>query len=151
MKSADWIEFLGRSSEDKPLLAALTKAGIKKIPPIKPGRLDTRVELGDVMLIFSDGELYPDIVDGGDGISVLSSVILPIKNQKWGTYTGVLPLALDREDSQVKLRGRFGEPLAHDEDFRWDEWKVGEHVLRVEYTEDYKSLESFCLSLPEPA
>lgn len=150
MDSLQWIEHLGRSSEDKQLVAALTQVGVKKVPVIKKGEVDTRVQLADVMLIFSSGDLYPDLVDGGDGVSVLSGVLLPLRNRKWGEYKGPLPMGLDRADSRAKLKGRYGEPINEDEDFRWDEWKVGERALRAEYTEDFGALELVGVSLPEP-
>lgn len=151
MEGLNWIEFLGRSSEDADLRVALKEAHGKEPPILKKDRLSASVQLRDVALEFTDADIYPDFSRGGDGETILTSVIFPLKNLKWGEYKGPLFLSIERSDSRDKLRGRFGVPIATDEDSRWDEWIVGDRVLRAGYTEDFSALRSITRALPRPA
>jgi len=148
MDYKEWLNLFGRDSEDKKVKDALAKVGVKKIPPIKKDDTDTRVMLGDSMLIFSSPELFPSHEAGGDGSSILNALVLPLKGKKWGEYKRELPFQLDRADSQKKLRARLGEPIEHNEDFYWDQWKVDNLLLRVTYTEDLGSLTVVAVELP---
>jgi hypothetical protein len=148
MNSPKWIDLLGRSSEDEEVRAALAETKVKEVPPIKKDGLDVRFQLDDVMLVFSDPELFPDLAEGGEGTSVLSGVLLPLKGKKWGEFQGLLPLNLNRDDSRAKLRNRFGEPDSQHENFRWDQWRVGDRLLKVEYDKELTSLGYVMISLP---
>jgi hypothetical protein len=148
MDYKEWISLVGRDSEDNKVKAALAKVGLKKVPPLKKDEVRTNVQLQDLMLTFSAVDLFPSHDAGGDGSSVLSGVILPLKGYKWGEYKGELPFQLNRADSQKTLRGRFGAPVENDEDFYWDEWKIDRFLVRVTYTEDLGSLAAVSVKLP---
>jgi hypothetical protein len=150
MSYKEWAELLGRDSEDKEVLSLLMKRGVKRVPPIKKDRLDASVEFDDMMLKFATAELFPSRSDGGDGASLLATIVLPLKGQKWGEYKGEeLPFELSRKDSQKKLRKRFGKPSESDSDLRWDEWVIGGLRLRVKYIEDYNELATITFGLPD--
>ena len=140
MTLSPWIARLGESSENAQLLEALSKAGASGVPTIGKDSVSERVQLKDAMLIFSSASLYPKFAEGGDGTSVLSGVLLPIK-RKWGAYDGDLPYELKRDDSREKLRARFGAPVQSNATFRWDEWNLEDRQLRAEYTPDLAGLE----------
>jgi hypothetical protein len=151
MDYQDWMGLFGRDSEDAKLKDTLAKAGVSKVPPLKQGEVRTNVQLGDAMLMFSAGELFPSRNTGGDGSSLLSGVILPLEGYKWGKYAGALPFQLSRGDSQAAVRTRLGEPLESDEDFFWDEWMVDQFLVRVTYTENLGSLAAVSVKLPPEA
>jgi hypothetical protein len=151
MNYQEWLNLLGRDSEDTDVKVVLQKRGIKSVPPIKKDELDTRVQLDDAMLIFSTAELFPSRSSGGDGVSVLSGIILPLKGYEWGEYKGELPLKLQRTDSQKILRQRFGEPLQNNERFRWDEWEIDGLLTRVTYAKGDGLLSAISLKLPKEA
>lgn len=150
MESLNWLEFLGRSSEDAELRSALKDAGLKDTPVLKKDRLSTNIQLRDVMLTFTDADIFPDQSRGGDGETILTAVIFPLQNVKWGEYKGPLFLSIDRADSRDKLRAKFGVPIAQDEDFCWDEWVVGDRLLRATYIDDFSALESVLMEFPRP-
>jgi hypothetical protein len=147
MHFKEWLSLFGRDSEDASVKAALAKRGVTKVPPIKKDRLDTRVEFDDSMLIFTTATLFPGRNAGGDGSSLLTGLVLPLK-LKWGEYKGELPFQLNRTDSQKTLRDRFGEPAESDEDLNWDEWKIDGLLLHITYNEDYDALTSVTVQLP---
>lgn len=146
MPTSPWINHLGESSENPKLLAALEKLGVQQVPVIEKNSTTARIQMKTAMLIFSAGELFPELDEGGDGTSVLSGVLLPIK-RKWGDYEGDLPHELQRDDSRDKLRARLGEPVKSDDDFCWDEWRVDNRTLRVAYANDFARLASVGVEL----
>jgi hypothetical protein len=148
MEYKEWLNLFGRDSEDNKLKDALAKVGVKKVPTIKKDETETRVELADSMLIFASGAFYPSRDIGGDGSSLLSGLILPLKGYDWGEYKGELPFQLDRADSRKTLRARLGEPLEQNDRFRWDQWKVDNLMLRVTYAKDFESLTAVSIKLP---
>ena len=150
MDYKQWVDLFGRTTEDKEVLDALAKVGVKKPPVIPKDETDASVELKGVMLVFTDEALFPDLDDVGEGSGVLTEVVLRLHGPKANSYTGPLPFKLKRDDSQRTLRARFGDPVDEDEEFRWDEWEVGELLLHVIYAEDLGSLEIVIVRLPEP-
>ena len=140
MTLSPWITRLGQSSENPRLRAALAEVGATSVPTIKKNEISSKVHLKEAQLIFSSAELFPQYADAGDGSSVLSGVLLPIE-RKWGAYDGDLPYDLARYDSREKLRARFGDPVESDDDFYWDEWKVDDRRLRVEWDESFGRVE----------
>jgi hypothetical protein len=150
MSYKEWADLLGRDSEDKDVKALLAKRGVKRVPPIKKDRLDASVEFDDMMLKFATAELFPSRSEGGDGSSLLSSIVLPLQGKNWGEYKGKdLPLELNRTDSQKKLRKRFGKPQDSDSDLHWDEWVVDGFRLRVKYTGDNQEIAVITFGLPD--
>jgi len=148
MDYKQWVDLFGRTTEDEALQAALAAVGVDKPPVIPKDELRARVELNGIMLIFTDEALFPDLEEVGEGGGVLTRVVLFLKD---GSYTGSLPFDLNRDDTQEALRARFGDPIKEDEEFRWDEWKVDELLLRVKYTGDWAALQQVIVKLPSPS
>jgi hypothetical protein len=148
MEYKEWLSLFGRGSEDRKLKETLAKVGVKQVPPIKKDETDARIELADSMLIFASGELFPSRDVGGEGSSLLSGLVLPLKGYDWGEYKGELPFQLNRADSRKTLRARLGEPAEFNERFRWDEWKVENLLVRVTYAKDLESLTAVSVKLP---
>jgi hypothetical protein len=102
------------------------------------------------MLVFGLTELFPSHdTGGGDGSTLLSGIVLPLKGHKWGQYDGELPFQLDRANSRDQLQARFGKPIESDEDFYWEKWKVDNRILHVTFTDDYQTLTAVSIWLPD--
>ncbi len=149
MNYKNWLKLFGRDSEDKEVKALLAQRGVNDVPPIAKDHTNTRVQLDDSMLIFSAPDLFPSRSAGGDGSSILSGVVLPLKDKKWGEYKEELPFNLQRSDSQEHLRKRFGEPRDQNDRFHWDKWEIDGLSVTITYTKDRASLSSILVALPE--
>lgn len=147
MDYKQWVDLFGRTTEDEEVQRALAEAGVDKPPVIPRDELDVRVELDGIMLIFTDEALFPGLEDVGEGVGVLTGVVLFLED---GSYAGPLPFDLNLDDSRQALRARFGIPIEEDEEFRWDEWQVGEWLLHVDYASDFAALETVIIELPTP-
>lgn len=147
-----WMDLLGKSSADPAVKAELEKIGQTKKLKVDKDDTDVRIDIKDsgITLVFADPAfLYKAKKRSiGDEPPVLSEVLLILKRSKPPIYKGPLPFDLKREDSQLTLRGRFGKPIKHDDEFCWDRWMVGSLALTAEYTDDFKSISRVNVEIP---
>jgi len=139
-----WLALLGRSEKDPALLERLASLGITEVPRIPRSSTDARVDVGDdahATLNFGASELYAALAPDGRSVFAQISVRPP-------RYTGPLPFDLSQGDSRAQLRGRFGEPLATNVTFHWDEWKVGDRNLVVGFHDDDASVQYVVIKVP---
>lgn len=148
MNYLNFLELLGRTSDDATLVAALKERGITNIPPIPRDEMSVSVQLDACVLGFADPNVWLGRTDVDGDTSVFTAMSLALRNLRWGTYTGPLPFAIDPTSNQEQLRSRFGEPSDNDEDLCWDEWLLDGLQLRIAYTDDFSAIEAVTVRLP---
>jgi len=146
-----WTKFLGKTQDDPDLKAALSAAGVKKIPKLDDDETFVQIELKGqgLELILTDEASLKNLQDQdlGEGPLIVSGVLAKLgKSQGRDLYAGVLPSGITAAMSQGDMRKLLGTPTESDTDV--DIWKKDGLEVSVDYTKDGASLTALSLMLP---
>jgi hypothetical protein len=147
----DWKKLLGKSPLDAELAAALSAAGIKKIPKPKyrEGEFFVQLELrgkGLEIHFTEEAILEGREDDAGKGPLLLSGVLAKLgKAQGRDLYAGALPSGITRGMSRAEVVATLGEPTESDDGV--DIWKKRGDELTADYAKNGE-LSGFSVMLP---
>lgn len=150
MDYKQWVDLFGYTTNDRSLQEAIAKVGIKAIPQIEKDETDVREDIDGegITLVFIDATLL-DKKALVEEPAVLAGIIIFLQHPIMkDLYKGPLPFHLQKNDSQISLRKRFGNPSECNEDFRWDRWKIDNLILTVDYSKNLGSLSRVGVGLP---
>lgn len=138
-----WMNLLGRSEDDKSLKAALTAAGVKKIPKLKKEffRVFFDVKGEGLWLEMTDEAHFKKLTDQdvGEGPLILTEVGAYLdKSRSRHLYKGALPYKLAVGMTQADLRKTFGRPARSGDAPPFDIWLRDDLEITAGYTKDLK-------------
>ena len=148
-----WIKLLGKSQDDPNVKAALTAAGVKKIPKLDKDDFSVIFDLkGHGLWLEMTDEAYLKKLedqDIGEGPLILTSVEALLDHRKIrDLYKGTLPYKLVPGMTQDELRKLLGSPASIIDDIPADIWLREGLEVNVNYTKGL-ILERLSVSLPE--
>ena len=152
MSMGTWIELLGKSQDDPQVQAAITAAGVKKIPKRDTDDFSVIFELKGhhLWLEMTDEAYYKDLPDQdiGEGPLILTSVeaVLSHRKKKCG-YQGTLPLGIATGMTRDDVRHVLGRPSTVVDDGPADIWLRDGLKVDATYTEAL-NLQTLALTLP---
>lgn len=138
-----WIKLLGRTQDDPELKAALTAAGVKKVPKLPKDDYSVIFDLKGhgISLEMTDEAEAKDLDDQdiGEGPLILTGVdAYIVRRNSRDLYTGKLPYKIHATMTRADLRKLFGTPDESDEQVPYDSWLRDRLELIVGYTKDYQ-------------
>ncbi len=152
MDMETWIKLLGKSQDDPAVKAALTAAGVKKIPKLDKDGFRVFLDLKGhgLWLEMTDEAFLKKLKDQdiGEGPLILFCVEAILEHRKIrDLYKGHLPYKLVAGMSQDDLRKTLGPPTSIIDDIPADIWMRDGLEVNVNYTHGLK-LERLSVSLP---
>lgn len=149
----DWKRLFGKSQDDPAVKAALTAAGLKRIPKLEEDDTDVRCPLKGtgLELVMTDEAFLKDLSDQeiGEGPLIVSGVLAKCsKSHGRDLYLGKLPNGLSSDMSREDVRKVLGRPTSMDEDLFVDVWTGKQLEIVVRYTRSGESISTFALMLP---
>jgi hypothetical protein len=148
-----WKKLLAKSEDDATVKAALTAAGVKKIPKLDDDDTDVRFDLKGhgLWLLMTDEAFLKklDDQDIGEGPLVLSGVSAYLdQSVSRDVYKDPLPYKVAPGMSQTEVRKLLGRRSSVPDDPQVDVWSRDRLKIIARYTRDLKLITSFGLFLP---
>lgn len=148
-----WRKLLGKSQDDPAVKAALTAAGVKKIPKRAKDDVDVSFNLKGhgLWLVMNDEAFLKKLEDQdvGEGPLILCGVGAYIdKSASRDLYKGTLPYGIAADMTPVALRKTLGPPTrSKDHPAAFDLWSVDGTEVVARYSQEGK-LRTLSLMLP---
>ena len=151
MKYQELKQQLGRKYGDPEIEKLLKRCGITQVLSLGKDETDVRVDAANgITLIFSDEAFFhqSSSLAIGAGDLIYTGFILILQHPELVVFDGALPNGLSVAETKESIRNRFGVPTTSNENFRWDEFKLDEHILLAVYSRDHSSLARIGLRIP---
>ena len=153
MDLEDWTKIFEKSQDDEVVKAALAKVGVKKIPKLDKDDTDVRFDVKGhgVTIIMTDEAFLMDLPnqDLGEGPLIMSGVLANLyKNYSRDLYKGPLPYDVRADMTQADVRKLLGTPSTERPKARVDVWQRDGLKIVGGYSRDFKSMQTFGLTLP---
>ena len=148
-----WMKFFGTSQDDPQLKAAVSAAGVKKIPKLDDEETSVQFELKGhgLELVMTDESTLMKLKDQdvGEGPLIMSGVVAKLgKSHGRDVYMGKLPFGVTGDMSQAAVRKLLGMPTSTGERHPVDIWTRKEHEIVARYPKDCQSITSLSVTLP---
>jgi hypothetical protein len=150
-----WIKLLGMSQDSAAVKAALTSAGVKKIPKLDRDDFSVIFDLkGHGMTLEMTDEAYLRRLkdqDIGEGALILTAVDAYLERRKSrDLYTGELPYGLSANMTRAEVQDVLGSPVRSHEDIPADIWTRDGLEVTAGFTKELK-LAHLALEVPRSA
>ena len=147
-----WKKLFGKTQDDPAVKAALSAAGIKKVPKVDEDDTDVRFDLkGQGLWILMTDESFLKSLDDqdiGEGPLILSGVTAYLdKSVSRDLYKGTLPYKVTANMNRDAVRKILGRPTSGSDESLSDVWSKSGIEIVANYSKDLK-LTTFGLMLP---
>jgi hypothetical protein len=158
-----FIQLLGTPADAPELKQLLATFGVTRSPKLDKGDFDANIEISrsGIEFIFTDEAFFRDQDDIAIGVSPLLLTNVSMSSDAapgFSTYQGPLPYSLAFSDTRDAARAKLGPPDELDDDddddddgeeSRLDRWTKDGIWVFAEYADDFQSIVSVAVQLPD--